>query len=81
MKKILAVILGILVISSMLLLAGCDEKKTEDLLEKAWGYNSDADINSVWLYVSYLRKRLAGINSKVEIVTRRNFGYKLEITA
>lgn len=54
---------------------------SEDLLEKAWGYNSDADINSVWLYVSYLRKRLAGINSKVEIVTRRNFGYKLEITA
>ena len=53
---------------------------SEDLLEKAWGYNSDADINSVWLYISYLRKRLAGIGSKVEIVTRRNFGYKLEQT-
>ncbi len=51
---------------------------SEDLLEKAWGYNSDADINSVWLYISYLRKRLTGIGSKVEIVTRRNFGYKLE---
>ena len=51
---------------------------SEDLLEKAWGYNSGADINSVWLYISYLRKRLTGIGSKVEIQTRRNFGYKLE---
>ena len=51
---------------------------TEELLEKAWGYNSEADINSVWLYISYLRKRLDTIGSKVEIQTRRNFGYKLE---
>lgn len=51
---------------------------SEDLLEKAWGFNSGADINSVWLYISYLRKRLSGIHSKVEIVSRRNFGYKLE---
>ncbi len=51
---------------------------TEDLLEKAWGFNSGTDINSVWLYISYLRKRLAGIGSSVEIVSRRNFGYKLE---
>lgn len=51
---------------------------TEDLLEKAWGFNSGADINSVWLYISYLRKRLAGLNSAVGIVSRRNFGYKLE---
>ncbi|MBR6088511.1 MAG: response regulator transcription factor [Anaerolineaceae bacterium] len=53
---------------------------SEDLLEKAWGYNSNADINSVWLYISYLRKRLTAIHSKVEIVSRRNFGYKLEQT-
>ena len=51
---------------------------SEDLLEKAWGYNADTDINSVWLYISYLRKRLASLESKVEIITRRNFGYKLE---
>lgn len=51
---------------------------SEDLLEKAWGYNADTDINSVWLYISYLRKRLANLESKVEIITRRNFGYKLE---
>ena len=51
---------------------------TEDLLEKAWGFNTEADINSVWLYISYLRKRLSGIGSAVEIVSRRNFGYRLE---
>ena len=51
---------------------------SEDLLEKAWGYNADTDINSVWLYISYLRKRLASLESKAEIITRRNFGYKLE---
>ncbi len=51
---------------------------TEDLLEKAWGFNTETDINSVWLYISYLRKRLAGIHSKAEIISRRNFGYKLE---
>ena len=51
---------------------------TEDLLVKAWGYNAETDINSVWLYVSYLRKRLSAMNSKVEIVSKRNVGYKLE---
>lgn len=52
---------------------------TEDLLVKAWGYDAQADINSVWLYVSYLRKRLATMNSRVEIVSRRNVGYRLEM--
>ena len=51
---------------------------SEDLLVKAWGYNTETDINSVWLYISYLRKRLSAINSKVEIVSKRNIGYKLE---
>ena len=53
---------------------------TEDLLVKAWGYNTEVDINSVWLYISYLRKRLASMNSKVEIISKRNVGYKLEMT-
>ena len=52
---------------------------TEDLLIKAWGYNAETDINSVWLYISYLRKRLSAMNSKVEIVSKRNIGYKLEL--
>ncbi len=52
---------------------------TEDLLVKAWGYNTETDINSVWLYISYLRKCLASIDSKVEIISKRNVGYKLEM--
>ena len=52
---------------------------TEDLLLKAWGFNTETDINSVWLYISYLRKRLSAIESNVEIVSKRNVGYKLEI--
>lgn len=51
---------------------------SDDLLVKAWGYNAETDINSVWLYISYLRKRLSAMNSKVEIVSKRNVGYKLE---
>ena len=51
---------------------------TEDILVKAWGHNTETDINSVWLYISYLRKRLAAMGSRVEIVSKRNVGYKLE---
>lgn len=51
---------------------------SEDLLIKAWGYDAQTDINSVWLYISYLRKRLAAMNSAVEIVSKRNIGYRLE---
>ena len=51
---------------------------TEDLLIGAWGFNAQTDINSVWLYISYLRKRLSAAGSRVEIVSKRNIGYKLE---
>lgn len=52
---------------------------SEDLLIKAWGYNAQADINSVWLYISYLRKRLTAMNSRVKIVSKRSVGYRLEM--
>lgn len=52
---------------------------TEDLLARAWGYDTENDINSVWLYISYLRKRLSAMNSAVEIVSKRNIGYRLEM--
>lgn len=51
---------------------------SEVLLVKAWGYNTETDTNSVWLYISYLRKRLAAMGSRVEIISKRNIGYKLE---
>lgn len=54
---------------------------TEELLIRAWGYDTETDQNSVWLYISYLRKRLAAIRSNVEIASRRNIGYRLEATS
>lgn len=52
---------------------------TEDLLTRAWGYDAETDINSVWLYISYLRKRLCALDSDVEIVSKRSIGYRLEV--
>ncbi len=52
---------------------------SEDLLTKAWGSNAEVDINSVWLYISYLRKRLTAMKSSAEIVSKRNIGYRLEM--
>ena len=51
---------------------------SENLLIKAWGYDAETDLSSVWLYISYVRKRLPAMNSGVEIVSKRNIGYKLE---
>lgn len=50
---------------------------SEDLLEKVWGYDSDADIGAVWVYISYLRKRIASVGSQVKITAKRNIGYTL----
>ena len=50
----------------------------EKLLEKIWGYDSDADINIVWVYISYLRKKLSALNADIQIKSTRNAGYSLE---
>ncbi|WZL81168.1 response regulator transcription factor [Vallitaleaceae bacterium 9-2] len=51
---------------------------TDRFMEKVWGYDSDSEINVVWVCISSLRKKLAEIGSNVEIKTRRNIGYSLE---
>lgn len=51
---------------------------SERFLEKIWGYDSDAEINVVWVYISYLRKKLAALNANVQIKATRNTGYSLE---
>lgn len=51
---------------------------TEKFMNKIWGYDSEAEINGVWVYISYLRKKLVSINSPVEIKAFRGIGYKLE---
>lgn len=50
----------------------------ETLIEKIWGYESDAEYNNVEVYISFLRKKLLHINSKVAIKTVRGVGYCLE---
>lgn len=51
---------------------------TERLRERIWGYDSEAEINVVWVYVSYLRKKLASLNADIQIRVSRNSGYTLE---
>lgn len=53
---------------------------SERFMEKIWGYDSDAEINVVWVYISYLRKKLAALHANVEIRASRNAGYSLEET-
>ena len=48
-------------------------------LEKVWGYDSDTEINVVWVYISYLRKKLTALNADVHIKAIRNSGYCLEV--
>lgn len=51
---------------------------TERFMEHIWGYDSDTEINVVWVYISYLRKKLNAIGAKVQIKAARNAGYFLE---
>lgn len=52
---------------------------SEELLIKVWGYDTEAELGTVWVYISYLRKRLAALNADVTIAARRNVGYRLEV--
>ena len=47
-------------------------------MEKIWGFDSNAEINVVWTYISYLRKKLKILGSSVGIKAVRNIGYTLE---
>ena len=51
---------------------------TERFMEKIWGYDSEAEINVVWVYISYLRKKLAALHADIQIKALRNIGYTLE---
>lgn len=51
---------------------------TEQFMERIWGYETDAEINVVWVYISYLRKKLTALEADVEIKATRGVGYTLE---
>ena len=53
--------------------------QTEQFLERIWGYDSDSEINVVWVNISYLRKKLKALDANIQIKATRNVGYTLEI--
>ena len=52
---------------------------TEAFMDRIWGYDSEAELNIVWVYISTLRKKLKGIGADVEIKAQRGLGYYLEV--
>ena len=51
---------------------------TETILTRIWGYDTDAEIGIVWVYISYLRKKLSSLCADIEICAKRGIGYALE---
>jgi Response regulators consisting of a CheY-like receiver domain and a winged-helix DNA-binding domain len=51
---------------------------TERFMEKVWGYDSEAEVNVVWVYISGLRKKIAQLGAGVQIKAARGVGYSLE---
>lgn len=51
---------------------------TERLMESVWGFDSDAEINVVWVFVSALRKKMEKIGASYTIKVVRGVGYRLE---
>lgn len=51
---------------------------TERFMEKIWGYDSDTELNVIWVYISYLRKKLTKLGADIQIKATRNLGYSLE---
>lgn len=50
----------------------------EQFMGKIWGYDSDAELNTVWVFISYLRKKLTSLGAHVQIKATRGLGYSLE---
>lgn len=53
---------------------------TEDILVRVWGYNTDAEVGVVWVYLSYLRRKLNALGANVALRAKRGIGYTLEVT-
>lgn len=53
---------------------------TSHLMDKIWGQDSETDVNVVWTYVGFIRKKLKQTGGGIEIRTARGAGYSLEET-
>ena len=50
------------------------------IMERVWGWDSDAEVNVVWVNISFLRKKLSELGAHVKIKAVRGVGYSLEST-
>lgn len=50
----------------------------DQIIEKVWDFESETESNTVWVYISYLRKKLSALNANITIKASRNIGYYLE---
>lgn len=64
-------------IIEMLILASGRTINKEKFIEKIWGFDTDAEYNTIEVYISFLRKKLSAIHSKIEIKSIRSVGYTL----
>ena len=64
----------------MLILSGGKAINKERLIEKIWGFDTDAEYNAIEVHVSFLRKKLNLLSSSVNIRSLRGIGYLLEET-
>ena len=63
-----------------LLMANSPQVTTkETLIVKVWGYESGAEDNNVEAYISFLRKKLYFLGSRVGVTVLRKIGYHLEV--
>ncbi len=51
---------------------------SQRFFERVWGYDSEAEMSVVWVYISYLRKKLTALDANIQIKATRNAGYSLE---
>lgn len=51
---------------------------TERIMEKVWGWGVEVEVNVVWTYISFLRKRLQRLGAHAGITVARGLGYALE---
>ena len=63
-------------VTAIVLSAGKVINKTR-FIEKIWGYDSEAEYNTIEVYVSFIRRKLNSIGSNVEIKSIRGIGYVL----
>lgn len=65
-------------VMEMFLLNAGQLLSTDIFMERVWGFDSEAETNVVWVYISNLRKRLQSVGSRVRIAASRGLGYTLE---